>query len=45
MSAALQRGHDTGELMDEGTYALGRKTGEWVTQDGTGAETMRKKHR
>ena len=37
-----QRWHSTGELMDEGVFDVGRKTGEWITYAPDGTETRRK---
>lgn len=40
-----RRWHDTGAVLDEGVFVLGKKTGEWVSYDKAGNETQRKTHR
>ncbi|WP_328733608.1 toxin-antitoxin system YwqK family antitoxin [Streptomyces bobili] len=40
-----RRWHATGNLLDEGTYTMGKKTGEWVTYSTEGKEQKRKNHR
>ncbi|MFD4856207.1 toxin-antitoxin system YwqK family antitoxin [Streptomyces atratus] len=40
-----RRWHDNGNLLDEGTCNLGKKTGEWITFNKVGEEVKRGVHR